>query len=124
MAKRQRRRRLERRQEHAKNRGWRTHHSVLTGAALTAGGMLGIAQPALADDSPVKSPADDGDATCQDVVAGDCTLRDAVSDANADSNCSVIYFASYVTGTIAVGSSIDVNYPTYIFGAVSSTLTI
>jgi CSLREA domain-containing protein len=125
MAKRQRRRRRERRREHAVNRGWRLHHSVLTGAALTAGGMLGVAQPALADDFTVNSTADNGDGTCQDVVAGDCTLRDAISDANADSGYSYIYFASSVTGTITLtGGELDISYPTYIYGPGPNVLTV
>jgi CSLREA domain-containing protein len=86
--------------------------------------MLGIAQPALADSFTVNSTLDNGDGTCQDAVAGDCTLRDAVTDANADSNYSNIYFASGVTGTITLGSSIEVNYPTYIYGPGPSALTI
>jgi CSLREA domain-containing protein len=124
MAKRQRRRRQQR-QGHARREGWTTCHSVITGAAITAGGMLGVAQPALADDFTVNSTADNGDGTCQDVVTGDCTLRDAIYDANSDSNYSSIHFASSVTGTITLnGDELPISYPVYIYGPGPNVLTV
>jgi CSLREA domain-containing protein len=125
MVKRQRRRRQERRREHARREGWTTRHSVITGAAITAGGMLGIAQPALADDFTVNSTADNGDGTCQDVTAGDCTLRDAIYDSEADAGSSTIHFASSVTGTITLdGDELSISYPTYIYGPGANVLTV
>jgi hypothetical protein len=117
MAKRQRRRRQRRRDEHANRRGgWNTHHSVITGAAMAAGGMLGVVQPALADNFTVNAGGDAGDGVCQDVATGDCTLRDAVYSSNADSNYSYISFASNVTGTITLDGAIGINYGTFIYG--------
>src|SRR5262245_36955080 len=102
----------------------RTRHSLVTGAAIAAGGLLGVAQPALADDFTVNSTGDGGNGTCEDVTAGDCTLRDAIYDSNADSNTSYISFASDVTGTVTLNGSIGINNPVYIFGPGPNVLTI
>jgi hypothetical protein len=92
---------------------------VITGAAVAAGGMLGVVQPALADGFTVNAGGDAGDGVCQDLATGDCTLRDAVYSANGDSNYSYISFASNVTGTITLNGAIEVNYGTYIYGPLA-----
>jgi CSLREA domain-containing protein len=124
MAKRQRRRRQERRKEHAGREGWTTRQSVITGAGLVASGVLGVAQPALADSFTVNAGGDGGDGTCQDVATGDCTLRDAIYSANGDADNSYISFASNVTGTITLNAALPVVYGTYVYGPGPDKLTI
>ena len=124
MAKRQRRRPLQRRHEHGGRGGPGTRHSVITGAALAASGLLGVAQPALADDFTVNSTGDGGNGTCEDATPGDCTLRDAIYSANGDSNTSYISFASSVTGTVTLNGGIGIGYPVYIDGPGANVLTI
>jgi K319L-like, PKD domain/Chlamydia polymorphic membrane protein (Chlamydia_PMP) repeat len=119
MAKRQRRRRQDRRRQHAERR---TRRSLITGAGVTAGAVLGFASPAIADSFVVKQGGDAGDLTCDST----CTLRDAVDDANSNANGSLITFASNLTGTTITltGSVMSVFYPTYIYGPAADQLTI
>jgi CSLREA domain-containing protein len=119
-----RRRQERRRRERARRGGLGTRHSVITGAAVAAGGLLGVAQPALADEFTVNSATDSGNGTCEDAMTGDCTLRDAIYDANADQNASYIGFASSVTGTVTLNGSIAIAYPAYIDGPGPDVLTI
>ena len=116
MARKQRRRRQERRQEHAR-REKRTRHSVITGAAVTAGGILGVAQPAFADTFVVNAADDTGDGICQDATAGDCTLRDAVLESNDNTGVfDHITFASSITGVTLGGTELGVTEGVYIYG--------
>jgi hypothetical protein len=119
MAKRQQRRRQERRRQHAERR---IRRSVITGAGMTAGAVLGVASPAMADTFTVKTGGDAGDLTCD----ATCTLRDAIDDANSNSNGSLILFASNLTGTTITltGSVITMFYPTYMYGPGADQLTI
>jgi CSLREA domain-containing protein len=108
MAKRQRRRRHDRRRQHADQQegkgGLKLRHSVITGLGVAAGATIGLAAPASA--APlyltVNSTADNGNGDCEDVSAGDCTLRDALDDTNANAGYDSIYFQSGLTGNIAL----------------------
>jgi hypothetical protein len=99
--------------------------SLITGVAVTAGGMLGITQPALADTFQVNASDDAGDGLCQDVTAGDCTLRDAVTAANDNTGVfDDITFASSITGVTLGGSQINVTEGVYIQGNGPDATTI
>src|SRR4051812_805502 len=104
MAKRQRRKRQERRQEHAKRPGWQTRHSVITGAGIAATATLGMATGAQAANITyyVGSNADTTGATdCNDSTNTDCTLRDAVYAANANTlYLDYVVFTSNVSGAV------------------------
>ena len=98
---------------------------LITGVAVTAGGMLGVAQPALADTFQVNDAGDSGDGLCQDVTAGDCTLRDAVLEANANTGVfDDITFASSITGVTLGGTQLDVTEGVYIQGNGADATTI
>jgi predicted outer membrane repeat protein len=116
MARRQRKRRRERREEHAKRRGWQTRHSVITGAGVTAGAMLGLAAPALGAPQTfyVEQTGDAGDGTCD----ATCTLRDAIDDANANTNqYDYVFFQPTVTGNVALtAGQIPITDSVYIYG--------
>src|SRR3954467_2968756 len=106
MARRQRRRRRQRRQGHAKQRGWKTRYSVITGAGLVAGAALGMASGAQAAGTTyyVGSNGDTTGATdCGDSTNTDCTLRDAVYAANANSGyLDYVVFTSNVSGAVTL----------------------
>ena len=125
MAKRQRRRRAERRRGHAQRRGWQTQRSVITGVGLVAG-AIGVG-PAAAQAAYlyVGSNGDGTGATdCATYTNTDCTLRQAIADANADSNFDYIYFKSGITGTITIGSQLSITNPVGIYGPGADTLTV
>src|SRR3972149_6830680 len=71
---------------------------VTVALALTAG--LGAARPALAGTVTVNSTADPGDGICS---ASECTLREAISAANASPGADTINFdpSVFSPGTIA-----------------------
>jgi predicted outer membrane repeat protein len=99
--------------------------SLITGVAVTAGGMLGITQPALADTFQVNASGDAGDGVCQDVTAGDCTLRDAVIEANDNTGVfDDITFASAISGVTLGGSELDVTEGVYVHGNGADATTI
>jgi hypothetical protein len=123
MASRQRRRREERRRRHAERGGWQTRHSVITGAGITAGALLGIASPAAA--APlyltVTQPGDSGDGTCD----ATCTLRDAVEDGNANAGqYDYIYFGSSISGSVLTGGEIPITDSVGIYGNGPANTTI
>jgi hypothetical protein len=125
MAKRQRRRRQQRRQGHARRESWSTRHSLITGVGVTAGAVIGLSAPAMGANIVVSNNDDPGNGYCDPIPADQgCTLREAITLANSDSAPDNIYFASNVTGTITLYSSIGINYPTYIYGPGPSSLTI
>jgi hypothetical protein len=131
MAKRQRRRRQERRDQHARRQGWRTRHSVITGAGLAAGAALGMASGAQAAATYyyVGSKLDTTGATdCADNTNTDCTLRDAITASNANPGADTIYFDSGITGTIALttpsGGQIPITEGVYIFGPGPDLVTV
>src|SRR6201989_1667174 len=115
---------------HSKGRGEMAkdrcrRQSLITGVAVTAGGMLGITQPALADTFQVNASDDAGDGVCQDVTAGDCTLRDAVTAANDNTGVfDDITFASSIPGVTLGGSQINVTEGVYIQGNGPDATTI
>src|SRR4051794_10527825 len=118
MAKRQRQRRQERRRQHAKREGWRTRHSVITGAGVAATAALGVSSPAAGAtlNLTVDNLSDpSGAGACSDVTPNDCSLRQAIADANANSGFDYIYFSSSLTGTIALtgaaGGQIQITDP-------------
>jgi hypothetical protein len=121
MARRQRRRRRERRAEHASRRGWQTRHSVITGAGLTAGAALGIAAPAFGASGTyyVGTTADGTGATdCDTYGNSDCTLRQAILDANANTDqYDYVVFQGTVTGNVTLSSGeISITDSVYIYG--------
>src|SRR5262249_36638959 len=125
MAKRQRAKRRERRREHARREGWSTRHSLITGVGVTAGAVIGLSAPAMGANIIVSNNEDPGNGYCDPVPADQgCTLREAITVANSDSAPDNIYFASNVTGTITLYSSIGIHYPTYIYGPGPGNLTI
>src|SRR5262245_23113685 len=98
MASRQRRRRHERRREHARQGGLSLRRSVLTGAGVTAGAVLGLSSPALAESIQVTELGDAGVGGCD----SSCTLREAISAANGTDGYDVVYFQSGLTGTVTL----------------------
>jgi Chlamydia polymorphic membrane protein (Chlamydia_PMP) repeat len=129
MAKRQRRRRRDRRQEHAKRQGWQTRHSVITGVGFAAGAALGLVSPAAADDFTVDNLSDPaGAGACSDVTPSDCSLRQAVADANTNTGSDRIYFSPTLTGniglTLAAGGQIDITDSVYVYGPGPDLLTV
>jgi parallel beta-helix repeat protein len=115
MAKRQRRRRHERRKEHAHRDRWMTRHSVITGVAVGATSVLGFANPASAATYQVNASGDNGNGTCEDLTPGDCTLRDAVYDANANVGYDTVTFASNISG-VTLADQINIYDAMYIDG--------
>jgi CSLREA domain-containing protein len=129
MAKRQRRRRRERRQEHAQRTGWRTQHSVITGAGIAATATLGIAGNALGASQAyyVGSAADTtGASDCTSTLNTDCTLRDAINHANANSGqYDYVVFRPSLTGNIALtAGAIPITDAVYIYGNGADVNTI
>jgi predicted outer membrane repeat protein len=133
MAKRPRQRRKDRRQHHSRRSRWSTRHSVITGAGLVAGTALGLASPASAA-APLYLTVDNlndpnSAGACDDNVANDCSLRQAITDANTNSGqYDYIYFQSGLTGTIslttAAGGQIPITDEVYIFGSGPQQLTV
>src|SRR5262249_24616829 len=110
MARRQRRRRRLRRRGHSRT-VWRTRPSVLSGAGVVTGGALAFASPALADSEflYVGTLADDGATAtdCTDNSNTDCTLRQAIEEANANSHqYDYVVFKSGLSGTVHLGTGL------------------
>src|SRR5882757_208352 len=129
MVKRQRRRRQERRRRHAQSAGWQTRHSVITGVGLAAGAALGMTSAAQAFTTysyvTVGSTADTtGAIDCADPANTDCTLRQALIDAKTTPHFPLVLFQSGVTGTITVGSPLEITSSLAIYGPGSSALTV
>jgi CSLREA domain-containing protein len=98
-------------------------HSVITGAGLTAGAVVGIAAPAMASDVVVTETYDPGNGICNSY----CTLREAISYANANAGPDYIHFQSGLSGTITLSSAdgqIPITGPTYIYGPGPDVLTV
>jgi predicted outer membrane repeat protein len=132
MAKRQRRRRKERRREHARREGWKTRHSVITGVGVAATATLGLVGAARADNIAyyVGSSSDDSGGPyatdCATYGNTDCTLRDAIYAANANSGyADYVVFTSNVSGTVVLGGDdIQITDPVYIYGRGADVDTI
>jgi uncharacterized repeat protein (TIGR01451 family) len=119
MASRQRRRRQERRQRHAQRRGWSTSRSVITGAGLTAGAVLGIGGTAQAADFTVTNLSDGA----APGPAG--SLRKAITDANANPGADTIIFNASLSGSIFLaGPSIPITEALTIDGPGADTLAV
>src|SRR5262245_15542151 len=123
MAKRQRRRREERRQEHAKRRVWKTRHSVITGAGLTAGAVLGVGATAHAANFEVDRSDDSGSVSACTVAPNDCNLRGAVDASNASGTYDSITFQSGITG-ITLNNYLGIYDGVYIHGNGAAATTI
>jgi CSLREA domain-containing protein len=123
MSHRVRRKREERRRKHADRRGWGIRHSVITGAGLTAGAVVGLTSPAFGADYTVNNTYDPGDGSC---TPGGCTLREAVTYANAHPGPDNIQFQSGLSGTITLGiyGELPITGPTYIYGPGPDVLTV
>ena len=67
-------------------------------AGASAAAAVTLASPALAANFEVNSTLDDGDGTCD----ADCTIRDAIDDANADAASDTITFLAGLNGTIVL----------------------
>jgi predicted outer membrane repeat protein len=127
MAKRQRRRRHERRRKHSEGsegRSWPTRRSVITGAGLTAGAVLGMSSVAQGADYYVDQNDDPGASGCTYADHDDCSLRGAITKANATIATDYVLFESGVTGTITLGSEIPITNPVGIYGPGPSALTV
>jgi hypothetical protein len=106
---------------------------VITGAGLVAGAALGLASPASAA-APLYLTVDNVNdpntaGACDDNVANDCSLRQAIADANTNSGqYDYIYFQSGLTGTIsltaAAGGQIPITDSVYIFGNGPQELSV
>jgi hypothetical protein len=129
MARRQRRRRQRRRREHARIDGWTLRRSLVTGAGISAGTVLGLASTASAATFAVDTTADTAPAAGECTLPTvDCSLRQAIDAANLSPNpvgsFDYITFNSSVTGTIAVGSELLISDPVYINGPGANVLTV
>ena len=121
MAKRQRRRRWERRKGHSRREQWQTRRSLITGVGVTAGALAGFSAPALGATYTVDSTADPGNGACD----SSCTLREAVEAANTDANTEDdIVFASGLSGTITLTEQIVITSQLNIRGPGPGTLTV
>jgi hypothetical protein len=103
---RRQRRRVEKRRRHQGEQEGRFGRSLATSAGVTVGATLLMGGAAQAATLTVGSTADTTGATdCAVVTNTDCTLRDAIEDANADPG-STITFASALSGdTITLGGT-------------------
>jgi hypothetical protein len=84
--------------------------------AAVAAGAFALAAPAVSNAATltVGSNADGpAAADCLDPNNTDCTLRQALSDAQSNSENDTIVFASSVTGTITLGDNLYISDPNY-----------
>src|SRR5690349_8952773 len=98
MSTRQRKRRDDRRRRHSETSP--RHRRLLAAGGLTAGATLALAGPAHAATTfTVGSPADTtGASDCTTPGNTDCTLRQAILDANTNPGADTIVFASSLSG--------------------------
>jgi uncharacterized repeat protein (TIGR01451 family) len=119
MAQRQRRRRRERRRRHAEQHGWSTGRSVITGAGLTAGAVLGMGGVAHATDFTVTNLSDGA------APGPTGSLRKAISDANANPGADQILFDSSLSGRVLLNqASIPITDALTITGPGADTLAV
>jgi hypothetical protein len=105
MSKRQRRRE-EKRRRHEGHEGLDRSRRLATGAGVTVGATLLMGGAAQAATLTVGTTADPGGAMdCTVPSNTDCTLRQAITDANLDPG-STIAFRSGLSGTITLGSAL------------------
>lgn len=122
---RRRRRREEKRRRHSIHDGRDGGSRLARGAGVTVGATLLIGGTAQAATFTVGSTADTTGATdCADPANTDCTLRQAIQDANGDPG-SLINFRSGLSGTITLGSQPAVIFqPLTISGPGASQITV
>jgi predicted outer membrane repeat protein len=104
-------------------------HSLITGAGLAAGAALGFSSPAAADDFTVDKLTDpSGAGACDDAIANDCSLRQAITGANTNSGTDYIFFSPTLTGniglTLAAGGEIQITDAVYVYGPGPDQLTV
>jgi Divergent InlB B-repeat domain len=97
-------------------------HRIAAGGALTVGATLAMAGTAQATDFTVGSLADTtGASDCATPTNTDCTLRQAIIDANNNSGADNILFKAGLTGTVTFGTEPPaITGPTDIYGTASS----
>ncbi len=119
MAKRQRRRREERRRRHASRSGLTLRTSVLTGAGLTAGAVLGTGGVANAADFTVTNLSDGPSPG----PAG--SLRKAITDANANPGLDNVVFDSSLSGAVYLAyGALEITQELTVQGPGAGTLRI
>jgi hypothetical protein len=93
---------------------------------LTAGATLAMSGIAHADTFTVALTTDTATATDCDLPTNtDCSLRDAITDANGNAGADTIHFKSGLTGTITLTSDLPtITDPVTISGPGASTLTL
>jgi parallel beta helix pectate lyase-like protein len=125
MSKRQRRRAEKRRRHVEDQRPNRGGRQLATGAGVTVGATLLMGGAAQAATLTVGSTADTSTATdCAVATNTDCTLRDAIDDANLDPG-STISFRSGLSGTITLGSALpSITVPMTINGPGAGQITV
>jgi hypothetical protein len=122
MSARQRRRRENRRRRHRDSRRLMAAGGLTAGATLA---MSGVAQAAPMTFTVGSLDDTTGSTNCATATNTDCTLRQAITDAEANSGDDTIVFRSGLTGTIHLGSRLpDITYPTAIQGPGSGQITI
>jgi predicted outer membrane repeat protein len=124
MSTRQRKRRDDRRHEHS----GLTRRRLIAAGGLTAGATLAFSGAAQAATTyTVGSNADtNGASDCTTATNTDCTLRQAIMDANANSGADTIVFASSLSGqTITMGADPQtITDPVSIQGPGAAQLTV
>lgn len=128
MRKRQRRKREKLRRHEPRQRRDGIARQLATGAGLTVGATLlvgGVAQAAPITYT-VGSLADTTGATdCATPTNTDCTLRQAITDADSNSGADMIVFRSGLTGTITLtGGQLYISDPLTIQGPGASQVTV
>jgi hypothetical protein len=125
MSERQQQRRARRRRKHSERS---TTRRLVTAGGLTAGATIAMSGVAHAAPTTftVGSTADTaGAADCTTATNSDCTLRQAITDANANSGADTIVFKSGVTGTITmVNDPVTVTEALIVQGPGSAALTV
>jgi hypothetical protein len=103
--------------------------SLVTGAGVSAGAVLGLAPAASAASFAVDTTADTAATAgeCTSPSSTDCSLRQAIDAANTNTDPTTIdsiTFNSNVTGTITLGTELLVSEPVYVNGPGANVLTI
>ena len=121
MARRQRGRR-----EQARERSLGLRPSLVTGATVSAGALLGISSVAAAADVQVDNMSDNGLLASCTTAPNDCSLRGAVTYANSGGDAiDNITFQSGISGTIALtGGELTILDGTYVIGPGANVLSI
>jgi hypothetical protein len=120
MSKRQRRRQQkQRRHEHLAP----SKRQVALGTGLTIGATVAMGGVAQAGDFEVNNLDGANDGSC---TLADCSLPDAIDDANDNPDSDFITFASGLSGTINLAADLqNIGYdPMYVYGPGAGTLTV